>query len=272
MPAQGISLHIGLNFVDPDHYGGWDGELKACEFDARDMKALAESRGFKPMIMLTREATALAVIGAIRSAARVLKKGDTFLLTYSGHGGQVPDTNHDETDAERQDETWVLWDRQLIDDELWALWGKFKAGVRILVLSDSCHSGTVVRAMPAFPASGPAPRIRLMPPARAKAVYRANRALYAAVQKSVPAGEKAKVGASVLLVSGCQDNQFSLDGQRNGLFTEHLKKVWKKGAFKGGLRKFRDTIAQKMPAQQTPNYYVVGRPDPAFEEQTPFTI
>jgi hypothetical protein len=41
------------------------------------------------------------------------------------------------------DETWVCYDRQLIDDQLYELWGKFKASVRILVLSDSCHSGTV---------------------------------------------------------------------------------------------------------------------------------
>jgi hypothetical protein len=27
------------------------------------------------------------------------------------------------------DETWVCYDRQLIDDELYELWGKFKAGV-----------------------------------------------------------------------------------------------------------------------------------------------
>ena len=29
--ATGMSIHIGLNFVDPGHYGGWDGKLKGCE-------------------------------------------------------------------------------------------------------------------------------------------------------------------------------------------------------------------------------------------------
>ena len=43
------------------------------------------------------------------------------------------------------DETWVLYDRQLVDDELYTLWSKFAPGVRIVVLSDSCHSGTAIR-------------------------------------------------------------------------------------------------------------------------------
>lgn len=272
MPAKGISLHIGLNTVNPDHYGGWDGELQACEFDAKDLEAIAKKKGFKSSRLLTSQATSDAVIAGILDAAKQLAAGDLFLLTYSGHGGQVPDTNGDETDPERQDETWVLWDRQLIDDELWDLWSKFKPGVRIFVLSDSCHSGTVTRQMPAFPARGPAPRIRLMPPKQAAKVYREHAALYDGIQAAVPAGEKGGVRCSVILISGCQDNQFSLDGNRNGLFTETLKKVWRSGRFGGNYRRFRNDIAQKMPAQQTPNYSVVGRSNPAFEAQKPFAI
>ena len=34
--AKGISLNIGLNSVDPNHYGGWDGQLAGCENDAND--------------------------------------------------------------------------------------------------------------------------------------------------------------------------------------------------------------------------------------------
>ena len=43
--AKGISLHIGLNSVDPKHYGGWDGKLQACEQDSVDMQALATTAG-----------------------------------------------------------------------------------------------------------------------------------------------------------------------------------------------------------------------------------
>jgi hypothetical protein len=272
MAAKGISLHIGLNSVDPGHYAGWDGQLQACEFDAHDLQSIANDNGFSSSILLTADATAEAVVSAVTAIAKQLKSGDLFLLTYSGHGGQVPDGNGDETDPGRQDETWVLWDRQLVDDELWDLWKRFKRGVRIVTLSDSCHSGTVTRVMPAFPASGPMPRIRLLPPKQAARVYRQNARLYDGIQKAVKGGERVKVGATVLLISGCQDNQFSLDGDRNGLFTENLKRVWRKGAFKGSYRKFRDTIAQRMPTQQTPNYSVVGRASRVFEEQSPFKI
>ena len=45
--AKAIALHLGLNAVDPNAYGGWDGPLAACEFDAHDMAAIAASKGMK---------------------------------------------------------------------------------------------------------------------------------------------------------------------------------------------------------------------------------
>src|SRR5262245_45493078 len=94
--AKGLSLHIGLNRVDPAHYGGWAGPLTACEADAADMAALARRQGFRPRALLTRDATRASVSAAITSAARRLQPGDFFLLSYSGHGGQLPDLNGDE--------------------------------------------------------------------------------------------------------------------------------------------------------------------------------
>ena len=169
---KGISLHIGLNRVDPAQYEGWDGALAACEFDAKDLATIARKRGFKSSdLILTRQATSKTLIDAIGAAAKKLSKGDLFLLTYSGHGGQVKDTNGDEKDG--RDETWVLYDRQIVDDELYALYRKFKAGVRIFVLSDSCHSGTVTRAVPAFLEAGP--RARFMPLEVGDRVYKAHK-------------------------------------------------------------------------------------------------
>jgi hypothetical protein len=269
--AKGISVHVGINRVDPAHYQGWDGALVACEFDAKDMRALAKKKKFgSTKLLLTKKATAQAVTDAIRRAAKTLKKGDLFFLTYSGHGGQVRDTNGDEADPGRMDETWVCYDRQLVDDEVYELWGEFRPGVRIVVLSDSCHSGTVTRAVPPFLGRGPRPRA--MPRAVGARVERTHAKLYRGIQQAHPAAEKTKVRATVLLISGCMDNQFSLDGDRNGLFTATLKRVWNSGKFPNNYRKFRDKIVARMPKDQTPNYFVVGAASPAFEKQKPFTI
>jgi len=266
----GLSLHIGLNKVNPAHYGGWDGALNACEADAKDMLAIARAAGFKATQRLTATAKAATIIQDIKAAAAKLQSGDIFLLTYSGHGGQMPDTNGDEPD--NQDETWVLFDRQLVDDELFALFGSFAKGVRIFVLSDSCHSGTVTRAMPTGPVTGPAPR--LMPPAVAAQTYAAHRRTYDKILAAVPARAASIQAtlASVILISGCQDNQLSLDGPRNGLFTANLLAVWNGGRFTGGYRRFRDQIAARMPAYQTPNYFVAGGSNAAFAAQKPFSI
>jgi len=81
-----------------------------------------------------------------------------------------------------------------------------------------------------------------------------------------------KVKASVLLISGCQDNQYSQDGWNNGLFTGTMLEVWNGGKFTLDYRRFHRAIVDQMPPDQTPNYYLIGAPNPKFEKQIPFTI
>lgn len=276
--AKGMAVAIGLNAVDPKHYGGWSGALSACEADAEDMAAIAKSMGFSRITLLTKKATRPQVIRAVRGAARALKAGDIFMLSYSGHGGQLPDKNNDEPDG--MDETWCLYDGELVDDELYALYGQFAQGVRILVFSDSCHSGTVTklayyhgttgaRAMPV----GGEVRFRAMPPDVALRTYRKNQAFYDKILKErIPKDSQADPKATILLLSGCQDNQLSQDGAFNGLFTSQLLKVWKNVLFKGSYRGFHRAIVRRMPPDQTPNYLVVGRPNLSFLAQRPFSI
>ena len=268
--GRGVSLHIGIDRVDPNHYGGWDGALAACELDAKDMQAIAASQGFAPEMLLTTAATASAVAAAIERAAAALGDGDTFLLSYSGHGGQIPDVTGDEADA--QDETWVLYDRELLDDELYQLWSRFGPGVRIAVLSDSCHSGTVTRELRErgeIPAEAVG---RAMPEDTEQATYAANRELYDSINRSIPADVRSQVKASVLLVSGCQDDQTSLDGARNGAFTGALREVWSDGGFNGNWREFHQQIRTKLPPTQQPNYSCVGASNESFERARPFSI
>ena len=277
--AKGLALTMGLNLVDPKHYGGWSGELSACEADAEDMASIAKSKRFEVKTLLTKAATRTQVTRSILNAAKKLKSGDIFMLSYSGHGGQLPDLNNDEPDA--QDETWCLYDGELVDDELYALFGRFARGVRILVFSDSCHSGTIVKiayyqGTAAVRSSGigsQAVRYRFMPPDVALRTYRNNRKFYDKLLKNIKLREtKAAVKASVLLISGCQDNQLSSDGDFNGLFTAQLLRVWKNGTFKGNYKGFHKAILRRMPPDQTPNYFWAGQQDVTFETQRPFTI
>jgi metacaspase-1 len=281
---RGISLHIGLNRVDPAHYADWDGALNACEADANAMEALAQSRDFTSTKLLTEQANAGAIMDEITSAAAQLEAGDIFLITYSGHGGQVPDLNVDD-ESDGSDETWLAHDRQLIDDELFDLWTKFKPGVRILVLSDSCHSGSVNKAITngavvpdpvatAEEAAKQEPRFRAMPRDKMIQTYAQHRALYDSRQSVVPSSSEsaAKLAARVLLISGCQDDQLSRDGFLNGAFTARLLKVWDDGVWTGGYGAFHEAIRSGMPDDQQPNYNPIGPDDPAFEQQNPFTI
>lgn len=271
--AKGIALHIGLNSVDPKHYEGWSGPLNACEADANDMADLAQTRGFTAAKLLTKKATRNAVLKGIGDAAKKLKSGDMFFLTYSGHGGQLPDLNGIEPDG--KDETWCLYDGELVDDELYSSWGAFAAGVRILLLSDSCHSGSVSKAIHYATKSrnGPAPVYRAMPDEVALRVYQNNKKLYDPILKRRDLAKALKsVKASVLLVSGCQDNQLSQDGTFNGLFTGTLKAIWNGGTFVGSYRRFHTAIGSKMPPDQTPKLSMVGASNAAFMAQQPFAI
>ncbi len=280
---KGISLHLGLNRVDPVHYAGWKGELVACENDARDMETIARSQGFVAQSLLTKAATSTALLGVIEKAARELIEDDVFLLTYSGHGGQVNDVNNDEPDG--LDETWVLYDRELVDDELYAMWSRFRPGLRVVVLSDSCQSGTMTKTMFLNPASylprlearvrasaGENLRPKFLPPDVQAKIYKERATLYDDIRKKTPRREKVNVESSVVLISACQDNQVAMDGTNNGLFTETLLKVWNQGRFTGGYHHFRNEIAAFLPPTQSPKYTIVGRRERVFEHQRPFSI
>jgi metacaspase-1 len=129
---------------------------------------------------------------AIGEAAEQLESGDLLFWTYLGHGGQMPDPDREESDA--RDETWVLFDRQLLDDELYALWARFQPGVRIVVLSDSCHSGSVTRH-----GQQRYERIRREldratkePPADVPSLSRTHRQEYAAVERAHSGGDEVR--------------------------------------------------------------------------------
>lgn len=145
--GRAVSLHVGLNRLDPARYGT-DASLDAAEADALAWKAFAEGRGFDARVLLTAAATHDGITGAVRAIAQELAahsgEGDAIvLITYSGHGTSLrgEDASGDEGDG--ADEAWCAYDGLILDDELGGLWADFPAGARVVVVADSCHSGSV---------------------------------------------------------------------------------------------------------------------------------
>ena len=148
---KGISINIGINKLNINHYGSSFKSLNSCEKDAQDMASLALSQNFELFKSKVFDGSpkAKTVLAAIKETALLLKNGDFLLVTFSGHGSKIPDVKSDGVTPELEelfgvDQTWCLFDRQIIDDELAYLWSLFNEGVKILFISDSCHSGTVV--------------------------------------------------------------------------------------------------------------------------------
>lgn len=263
MPRK-VAVCAGLNAVDPVAYDGWSGELTACEADATSMSKLLSAQGFNCTVFYTKKATSAAVLGKLREHARTLVAGDVLCFTNSSHGGQVQDAARGGDEVDGWDETLCLWDREVIDDELWQLWSEFAAGVRIVMLSDSCHSGTVSRALGNYHSITAFTRNRAMPRDVAERVYAANKDMYDGLQSVT---DRAAVKAKVLLISGCADNQTSLDGAVNGLFTGTLLKVWKTYQARGvvpSYRLLRQAINAQMPPYQTSQLYMATGYDSDF--------
>jgi hypothetical protein len=263
--AQGISIHMGLNRVDPACYDGvWTGELVGAVQDAQDMYAIAVSQGFQATLLLQEAVTRTAVTQAIYQASAMLSAGDILMVSYAGHGGIMRDLSCDEADD--QDETWCLYDGHLLDDELYLLWHSFAAGVRILVISDSCHSGTITRASIGMP--------RAMPKKVALATWQKQRDFYLNLVCSDESAETLQ--ASVRLISASADGDFAYDGvydgTPNGFFTSKLKQVWNEGAFCGNYPQFFNQLYDAMYCFQPPQYSVLGLPDAAYDQQHPFQI
>ena len=278
--TRGISIHIGLNQVSTQHYGANVAPLSTCEQDAKDMQALATTQDFKSsFLLLSENATRSAVASVIQLASQELKSGDILFLSYSGHGAYVFDTSGDEDD--NLDETWCLYDGQFLDDELLKLWTLFEEGVRILILSDSCHSGSVAKAFPnAKEEENKLFQTKLLAPKVAQEVYLKNIDYYQKIEETVGNVKESDIKASVKLLAACQDPQvsYTLTFAKNSIFTEKLKDVWSRGTFDGNYEQFFERIRDEvssldfLPTVQTPNLLNIGSQNEAFDKAKPFSI
>ncbi len=274
---KGLSLHIGINYVDPAHYDGWDGELAGCENDARFYESLAADAGFQTNILLTNAATTAALSASLAGYAAALNSGDTFFLSYAGHGGSIPDLNGDEDDM--KDETWLLHDRQFIDDELFAALQQFEPGVKLLLVSDSCHSGTVTRKAVV---NGTDLTLRIdgkeithkliarKPPLKViRNAYEQHKDLYDPVLNQGKAFPD-DVASYVMLFAACQDDETAKEWGDSGLYTGTFRRVFESGH--ADYTALHKAIMREMPDIQTPKLFTYGNPRFDFSHESPFQL
>lgn len=238
------------------------------------MADICAVQGFETSNLPTAQASWNRVAGAVRDAAGRLQAGDTFVITYAGHGGTFKDEGNDEDDG--RDETWCLFDGQVLDDELQELWYLFADGVRVLVVSDSCHSATVARKMAAnvdfpeialrAPATDAAPR--LMPATVAELTHGELEVRFDAARDRARSVEP---GCALVLLGACQDDELSWGDDENGLFTRALMQTWSRPDLAPGYPALTAAIAGRL-NRQRPNCSTLGTADPAFLNAQVFTL
>jgi metacaspase-1 len=215
------ALCIGIN-----DYPGTQNDLSGCVNDANDWAAALTARGFAVTRLTDAQASKAAMVAAMSGLISDAAKGDTVIITYSGHGTWVPDTNGDEPDG--RDEGLCPWDigsgHVLLDDEIAPIFTHHVAGVRVVLISDSCHSGSVTRGDDSDLDPG-MPRARFLPPG----VWMKPDELPAPRVALLPTLSRLTRGGGDLLMAGCTDTQYSWDtsfkGRPNGAFTYYALKA-----------------------------------------------
>ena len=254
---RGVSLHVGLNSADSFHYRPWFTDLVSAEADALAMYAMAREAGFEARYLLGPGATREHVGGRVLAHAAELGRGDLLLVSFSGHGGWIPSAPADE--GSRMNSTWCLYDGQMRHDELLEMWGAFVEGVRIVVVSDSCHSGSVIEGLP--PALGPrGPQPRALLHNTARSTYAAHRDFY----ESIRPRRAPRVVASVRQLVACLEHENAYEDATHGYFTAALLHVWANGTFSGTYEELMNRITAQVIGQR-PRHQTLGA-EPASNE------
>ena len=231
-----MAILVGLTRVDPEAYGGWDGDCPGCDLDVMNMHRAFHTQGSSSAVLLNEFAT-IHKLDALFGAQRgKLVSGDFLFLFFSGHGGQQPDMNKDEADG--KDETLCMYDGELVDDLIAQMLSSIPEGVRVLMITDSCNSGTNFRG-------------------RGRSIEKSSAV---SVRRAITPRFKAKL----IHFGGCADGRSSYGGDQGGVFTNALMKVRREWTDADGVltnaRWFNKTLLL-MPRNQVPVYDEFGEVD-----------
>jgi hypothetical protein len=244
------ALCVGIN-----DYPGTGSDLAGCVNDANDWVAYLESKQYQVKKLLDGQATRQAIVDGLTKLIDSAAAGDVVAFTYSGHGSSVPDDSGDEADG--MDEMLcphdVMSGARLLDDDLAEIFGRKKPGARLLFVSDSCHSGTVSRFMPAFPGAR-TNTVRFLHPQ----VFIKDAKELAAVRRLAgqPTIRKASAGYPAVLLAACRDREYSYDAvfnnRPNGAFSYFALKALAASPAPTKPRDVLKLVRQHLPSSQYP--------------------
>ncbi|MCW5696169.1 MAG: caspase family protein [Bauldia sp.] len=151
--AETYGLVVGIN-----DYAGVSNDLEGAVADAEDIaQALVRSGAADVLLLTDHGATKAAIEEAWFKLVEQAQPGDTIVFTYAGHGAQEPEPHGRGGETDGLNETFVLGGyssigpgvaERIIDDEIFAwLTAADVKGISVIFLADSCHSGTMYRAV-----------------------------------------------------------------------------------------------------------------------------
>lgn len=252
------ALCVGVN-----SYPGLDGaDLSGCIEDARLWARFLQPGCVKEGVVATLLAnpSRMGLIRELRAEIEALRRGDTLWFTFSGHGTYLPDENGDEPD--KQDECICPSDLAehgpIVDDELHALIASRPFGSKVVVVSDSCYSGTVAKAAQLvvgksgkLEVKGGGKKSRFIPPQRwdPRRTYVARTVSDPCVTTTTPQAvdKKRWKDEAWITMAGCQSDEVSWDTQAGGAFTMAALRAWRQGMT---FRQWMGAI--ELPTQQFP--------------------
>jgi hypothetical protein len=248
--AKALALLVGLKSVDPASYNGWDGTggCWGCELDVDNVGRILSPLGYEIKTLKTAEATRNGILASLYRASENTVEGDIFVFYYSGHGGQQPDLNGDEVD--NKDETLVAYDREVIDDKIHEALTRFTSGVRVVMISDSCNSGSNYRGRMTIPLN--------------------NEAIFRPVART--STQRVNINALLIHLGGCRDGFTSAGYYGGGAFTMALCNAWQNGEFTGTFKELHEKICELITTSQKPQYNEYGQVTDAFREQRAFAV
>ncbi|WP_111672679.1 caspase family protein [Algoriphagus litoralis] len=250
------AILIGNDTLDISHYGG-DFGLNAPINDLDIMKHICniENISYTKLYNTGSE----QVNAEIYNLSKESVSGDFVLIYFSGHGTQIPHSNDGEDDE--YSESWCLYDRCFIDNEINSLLGGFTSGVRVLLISDSCHSGSIAKIFPGLPSN-----INIK---SVSGVYERNKGFYDGILRDV--SPNVNLDASVISITACQDYEVAKERAGYSDFTRSLDIAWNHGSFRQGYKEFVELIRNGLRSYgATPQLDQLGFNDKNFLNSKPF--